>query len=375
MRVCIVTYAANPFGQKTGGSERQSSSLARALAARGHDVTYIAVGWPGEDLVIDGVKVRPAWNPHGGIRYVRAVTHRYPRLLRVLRSERADVFYARGAGYYTPFVMRAARDVGARSLLALASDRDLYPAAGKILFNVGSPRLSAVIGPVAHAAFRRWGLRAADCVVVQNQEQAEACQALGLRHALLPSIVATPPDELVSRPRTRDVVWSGNVFEERRSKGLEHLVTLAKLLPRVTFTCLGKFAGASIRPVLDELSALPNVALDGLLEHPDALSRVADHRLVVNTSPSEGFSNVMLEGWSLGIPAVTLAVNPSGLLNGDRLGICARGDLFAMAAGVSALLAEKRALTAMGARARSYVLATHAVDQVCDAFERLASAE
>ena len=137
------------------------------------------------------------------------------------------------------------------------------------------------------------------------------------------------------------------------------------------FTCLGKISGVSIQPVLDELRALPNVALDGSLEHSDALDRLADHRLVVNTSPSEGFSNVMLEGWSLGIPAVTLAVNPSGLLNGDRLGICARGDVLAMAAAVAALLKEQPARDAMGRRCRDYVADVHASGTVCAAFEDL----
>ena len=105
----------------------------------GHDVTYVVTGLAGGDRTVDGVRLRAAWDPESGIRFVRAVTHRYPRLLRMLRAERADVYYARGAGYYTPFVMRAARDVGAISMLALASDKDLYAASGKVLFGGGMP--------------------------------------------------------------------------------------------------------------------------------------------------------------------------------------------------------------------------------------------
>jgi glycosyltransferase involved in cell wall biosynthesis len=373
VNVCIVAHSAKGFGEFVGGSERQSALLARALTGCGHDVTYVVTGLAGGDRTIDGVRLRAAWDPEAGVRFLRAATHRYPRLLRLLRNERADVYYARGAGYYTPFAMRAARDVEAASILALASDKDLYAASGKVLFKVSSPRVSALIGPVAHAAFRRWGLRAADCVAVQNDEQAASCAALGLPHAVLPSIVEPPAAELLRVMPVRDVIWVGNVFEGRRSKGLDELVALAELLPQVTFTVVGILSGDSSRAARSALAAMPNVELVGQLAHDETQRRLAEHRLVINTSPSEGFSNVMLEGWALGIPSVTLAVNPSGLLLADRLGICAGGDPTAMAAAVAALLAEPAARDAMGRRCREYVARVHGAEGVVETFEAVTS--
>jgi glycosyltransferase involved in cell wall biosynthesis len=374
MNVCLVCHSASGFGELHGGSERQSALLARALAARGHDVAYVVTGLAGDDRTVDGVRLRGAWDPEAGVRFLRAATHRYPKLLGMLRKERADVYYARGAGYYTPFVMRAAKDVGARSVLALASDKDLYAASGKVLFQVPNTRLSAVIGPVAHAGFRRWGLRAADWVAVQNNEQATACEALGLRHAVLPSIVEPPSEELQATTATRDVIWVGNVLKGRRSKGLEALVVLGELLPTVDFTLVGKLSAESSRAALEALERLPNVELDGPLTHVETQRRMAEHRLVINTSPSEGFSNAMLEGWSLGRPSVTLAVNPSGVLTADRLGICAGGDVYTMAAAIVALLEEPRVRAAMGRRCRDYVAVAHASATVCAAFENLVAA-
>jgi glycosyltransferase involved in cell wall biosynthesis len=118
---------------------------------------------------------------------------------------------------------------------------------------------------------------------------------------------------------------------------------------------------------------MPNVELDGQLTHAETQRRMAGHRLVINTSPAEGFSNAMLEGWSLGRPSVTLAVNPSGLLTADRLGICANGDLRVMAAAIVALLEEPAARAAMGRRCRDYVSTMHASTAVCAAFEQLVS--
>ena len=374
MKLCLVGHSAAGFGaERVGGSERQSALLARELAARGHDVAYVVTGLAGGDRTVDGVRLRAAWDPEAGVRFVRAATHRYPRLLGVLRGERADAYYARGAGYYTPFVVRAAKDVGARSVLALASDKDLYGSSGKVLFGVRSARVSAVIGPVAHAGFRRWGLRAADWVAVQNDEQVAACAALGLPYTVLPNIVEAPPPELLAVAPSRDVIWAGNVLGGRRSKGLEELADLATLLPAVSFTVAGRISGESSRAALAILELLPNVDLVGSLPHAQTQRCLAEHRLVINTSPSEGFSNVMLEGWSLGRPSVTLAVNPSGLLSGDRLGICAGGALEQMAAAIAALLEEPGVRAAMGRRCREYVAATHAPATVCAAFERLVS--
>jgi glycosyltransferase involved in cell wall biosynthesis len=231
--------------------------------------------------------------------------------------------------------------------------------------------VSTVIGPVAHAGFRRWGLRAADWVAVQNEEQAAACAALGLPHALLPNIVEPPSDELLAMGATNDVIWAGNVRAGRRSKGLGELVLLGALLPAVGFTVAGQISGDSSRAALVALGRLPNVDLAGPLSYAAAQRRLAEHWLVINTSPSEGFSNVMLEGWSLGRPSVTLVVNPSGLLTADRLGICAGGDIQVMAAAIAALLAEPAAHAAMGSRCREYVTRVHSPGQVVEAFEGL----
>ncbi|HJW76010.1 MAG TPA: glycosyltransferase family 4 protein [Thermoleophilia bacterium] len=372
MKICLVGHSADGLLKSSaGGSERQIALLALELAARGHDVSLVVAGHDGPELTIDGVRVRCGWDTTRGLRWVRALTYRYPHLYRVLRSERAAAYYTRGGGYFTPLVTRAARDVGACSLLALASDRDLYPETGWVLFSVGSARLSRLVGPAAHWAYRRWGLRRATWVLAQNAEQAHSCSSLGLPHAVVPSIVESSTEELAAVEPQRDAIWVGNVFEGRRSKGLGELATLARNLPEVTFTVVGRLTGRSHGATILLLRRLPNVELTGLLAHDDAQRLIADHKLVVNTSPSEGFSNVMLEGWALGRPCVTLCVDPSRLLSEGHLGISCGGSLETMAAALRGLLRDDDERTAMGDLGRVYVTQTHAPDRVCEVFERL----
>ena len=86
----------------------------------------------------------------------------------------------------------------------------------------------------------------------------------------------------------------------------------------------------------------------------------------------EGFSNVMLEAWAVGTPAVSLAANPDSLLSGhDSLGLCAGGSIEDMAAMIRTALADDAALSATGQRAVDYVRRTHSPDVVCEQFESL----
>jgi glycosyltransferase involved in cell wall biosynthesis len=373
VKVCCVGHsAAGLTSSAAGGSERQSALLALTLAERGHDVTYVATGLGAAPDAVAGVRLRSGWDPGRGPRFVRAFTYRYPHLYRVLRGLRADAYYARGAGFYTPIVVRAARDAGAVSMLALASDRDLYPDASRVLFGLRDSPLSPLVARLAHGLYRGWALPSATWVTVQNDEQAAACSRLGLRHAVLSNIVLEPPPALHEVAPSRDALWAGNVLQGRRSKGLDELAALAAALPGVTFTVAGRLEGDEHAAAIAALSGLDNVVLTGPLPHAELQATIAGHRVVVNTSPSEGFSNVMLEAWALGRPCVTLSVNPSGLLTGDRLGVCAGGDLTAMAAAMTALLSEDAARDRIGERARAYVAATHGAAAVGATFERLA---
>jgi glycosyltransferase involved in cell wall biosynthesis len=375
MRICLVGHsAAGLLSSSAGGSERQSALLAMSLAARGHAVSFVVTGFAASEGVASGVRLRSGWEPERGLRYLRAATYRYPHLYRVLRTEDADVYYSRGAGFYTPFVVRAAQRRGAVCILGLASDRDLYPDSGPILFGLRGSPLSPLVARTAHWVYRNYSLPSATWVGVQNREQVEACRQTRLRSALLPNIVLSPPGDLAGVQPERDALWAGNVIEGRRSKGIEELAALAVTLPSVTFTVAGMLTAETHRAAIERLGRLPNVELRGPLPHDETQAAIAAHRLVLNTSPSEGFSNVMLEAWALGRPCVALSVNPSGLLTGDRLGVCAGGDLTVMAAAIVSLLEEPAACEAMGERGRTYVAEIHAPDRVCEALERLAGA-
>jgi len=376
MKICLVGVLGRALRREgTGGSEKQIALLGRHFVRRGHHVTLLVTDHAGPDMQVDGVTLKAAWDPHRGIPRVRAVTYRYPSLAKRLLRERADLYYVRGATPFSWVVLRVARHLDSPGLLGLASDGDLSPESGQVILGLGSSRSHRVATYAAWLALQRNALRLADTVVAQNTGQADRCAAMGLPHVLIPSIVEEPQGELLAMELDYDVAWVGNVDSNaRRSKGLDTLADLAVRLLDVRFAVVGGLGAASIGEEVARLASLPNVALLGAQTYDEAQRSIARSRVVLNTSPAEGFSNVMLEGWALAKPTLALSVNPSDLLGEDGLGRCAGGSVERLATLVRQSLADEAWLAASGQRARDYVRAVHGADAVCSRYEQLAVA-
>jgi glycosyltransferase involved in cell wall biosynthesis len=366
LRLCCVSHSARGLvGGVTGGAERQVALLALSLAAGGHEVSLVVPGYRGEPETIDGVRLVCGWEKERGVRVLRSLTYRAPTLYRVLSDQRADVYYVRGRAYFTPVVMLAARRAGAVSLLGLANDRDLLEDRSHLPYGLAASPAAAVAGRLEYAYFRRGAIDAADWIITQHDGQSALCARMGLRHLLIPNIVSAPADGPPDDPQEYDAVWVGNVHRKDRSrKGLVELVELAERASHLRFAVAGLFSTGAAEEPLAKLAALPNVAVFGALTHEETLALIARSRVVVNTSAWEGLSNVMLEGWTLYKPCVSLRVDPNGLLSCGELGGCAGGDLERMAEMLARLVADEDARREVGTCCAAHVARTHGADAV-----------
>jgi glycosyltransferase involved in cell wall biosynthesis len=149
------------------------------------------------------------------------------------------------------------------------------------------------------------------------------------------------------------------------------LVELAQRASSLRFAVVGRFTSGAAEEPLAQLGALPHVAVLGALAHEETLAVIGRSRVVVNTSAWEGLSNVMLEGWALYKPTVSLSVDPNGLLGSGELGGCAGGDVGAMAEMLTGLARDDAARREIGARCASYVARVHGADAACAQYEAL----
>jgi glycosyltransferase involved in cell wall biosynthesis len=344
-------------GPPPGGSETQIRALAAALAGRGLRVAIIVDAVAGLPTEVDGVTVIAQKRPH----------HRWPAPMRpavrialaccAMRHARAAVYVQRAAGTVTAFVALTAHLRGRRFIFSAANVTDFE---WELLERRAWVR--AVYGA---------GLKMADALVVQTDEQAKLCRnRLGRGSVVIRSIADAPRvDNIVAEAFT----WIGRA-EQAKNPGA--FLRLAQALPDVQFRMVVAAttpAGATLLDHLQqEATAMPNLEL--LEGRPKAkLDEVYRSAVaIVSTSIGyEGMPNVLLEGWARGVPALALAHDPDGLIEAHKLGWVAAGDEERLQALARAAWSGRHNVDEIRGRCRDYVRDHHARDVVAGAWEAL----
>jgi glycosyltransferase involved in cell wall biosynthesis len=347
---------AAAFGY-VGGAEIQQARLARVLAGRGHDVWMVSAdfGQP-RRTAVDGITVERAFRPFAGVPGLRFFHPRLSGLWSALSRVDADIVYQRSAGALTGQCALWARARGRRFVFASAHDFDPLPRSpGR-----SNPR---------DAWLYRFGLHRADAVLAQNAAQVEAFRRLhGIAATVVRNVIPLAP-----APRAEGgadaVVWVGTIKPQKRP---EWILAAAAALPHVRFVV----AGGPPPPPADPApyhafraaaAALPNVEALGFVAPADLAGVLARARLLAHTSPAEGFPNVLLEAWALGVPSVSV-VDPDGAV-GAAGAARAADDASAFTGVLAALWADDAGRRAMGDRVRAYVAARHSPEAVAGVFE------
>jgi glycosyltransferase involved in cell wall biosynthesis len=340
----------------TGGAEAQVAYLAAALARLGHDVGLIYGDGAGglSPTVIEGVtclNASPSWRSPLSV----------PAFWRAMDLLSPDLLYARLPSDFLWLMGLYARTrTKARFMYALASPFHCDP------WNAYD------YNRWFHAPLHALGLWSAHVIAVQHDHQAQLIGS-GLR----PRVVSVP--NLVQSVSDRARPFGGTVYDAswvaliRPEKGLERFLDLADALPGLRFAVAGGFdplVGDDLRGRLEQrMRGLKNLSFLG----PQRASRIRtlleQSKVLVNTSPAEGFPNTMLEAWSVGTPVVSLAVDPGGVIEREQLGLVSGSDA-RLVADVSTLSGTETLNIRLGEKALAYVRTRHCLDAVYGALMR-----
>jgi glycosyltransferase involved in cell wall biosynthesis len=332
-----------------GGAERQMLMLARALARRGLRVCHVVEGLPGLPPSSHGVDLilqRPR-DPGGGPRLPFLV-------LEALRRADASVYLQMSAGLVTGIVASHVRVRRRRFVYATSSSLDL----------LGGLPLSA-----RDALLARLGLRLADAIVVQTDDQ---LRAAGDRRdvALIPSLCDCPP---ISETPRDIFLWVGR---QASYKNPLAFAQLAHDVPEARFVMVGIPApgGAPGDAALARATAeASNLEILPPLAHSQVLSLYERAVAVVNTSDFEGFPNAFMEGWARGALALSLRIDPDGVIAKHGLGVAAEGSPQVLAAAAREAWERRAEPDRRRSDAVEYVRANHSPDAVAEQWERLIS--
>lgn len=339
-----------------GGAEVQQALIARGLASRGFEVTVVTCDFGQPDGIRhDGVRYLRSYRPFEGIPALRFLHPRLTRAAAALWRADAELYYARGSSVAAALAHDIARIRRAVFVYGAAHDHD------------ADPRFRRISNPRDRWWFGR-AVRDADLVIAQSEfQRARFRERLGRESVVVPNLVELPEEPSDAGSPDGAVVWLGTF---KPSKRPEWFVELARRIPERRFVMCGvvpvppltRAAWEAARAAGEEL---PNLTVQGYLDHGRVGELFRGAALFVHTSLAEGFSNTLLEAWAHAVPAVA-ALDPDGVLERERLG--ARADtLDGFEAAVRAALADDAGRREAGVRARAYVARRHAPESVLEA--------
>jgi glycosyltransferase involved in cell wall biosynthesis len=309
---------------------------ARYLSSVGHQVTYVAAGFPGgaKEEIVDGIRVVRL----GGIHSLWLTTFIY--------------YMARGRGRYDVVI---AEGFGGSRIPRLAPlyvkepiltewhqlHRSLFAAQYPALLNGPLNLLERITAWVNRDTLVRAG----------TEDWREALLRFGFKPEhlfVLPVSIREewlnePPRPQVERP---NILWLGKL---RRYKRPDHAVramaSVVEQVPGARLTIAGRRDDLAyerqLRELTRDLGLEVSIEFQFNLGEEEKRELIRDSRVLVVTSAVEGFGIVVLEANASGVPVVASSGVPEGAvrdgLNGLRYPY---GDVAALAAGICKLLQD-----------------------------------
>ena len=344
-----------------GGAELQMCLLGREMHRRGWTVSYLVGDYgQGDSLCTDdGLLVHVAYEAgqQGALLgTARALRHFWQALVAV----NADVHVTRGLTAQTGVVAAFARSHHKRSVFWFGKDTDAIYAV---------PHLSDLPFPERVPAW--YGMRNASAVVCQTRQQLDLLREhVGREGALIRNV--TPwHDAARSRGAGGPVLWVGSIQPKKRP---EMLLEVAAAMPDIDFVMVGgRMRGheALHERVVCRAAQLPNVCFPGFVPHDEipAYFNAADLLISTSDGRQEGFPNVFLQAWSVGLPVVATC-DPDGIIEAHRLG-CVCDSTRALVQAIRTLRGDRGLRDTCATSARAYVVEHHSPDRVGQCLDKL----
>jgi glycosyltransferase involved in cell wall biosynthesis len=370
-RICFVglhnlpVLAREYSAHGIGGEEVQHTLLARALAARGHEVSMVVMDYGQADgAEWEGIKTYKTYRAEEGLPVLRFFHPRWTGVWAALRRADADIYYLSCASLRIGLASLCAGKYRRKLAFRIASDMDCEPKKLLIEYNYWRDR-----------RIYEYGLRRADAILAQSVQQQDAMKRnYGLSSTLAAMLVDQPCDISAFEQRTIPVLWVSNI---RQLKRPDLVLEFAARAPGTAVHMIGGRIADS-QKLFDEISQraaeLANVTFHGQIPYHEVNDYFAKSLVFTNTSDIEGFPNSYLQAWSRGTPVVAF-FDPDGLIAREGLGVAVR-NMEEMHQAVQELATNRERWLATSARCVAFMRREFNDDRILvpylDTFRRLA---
>lgn len=327
MKICIWGNVADAIiGKTPGGAELQIALLAKALKQSGNDVVVIDPNIKADIITEDGIKIVSVKGWDKGIRMLRTFTHRLPQFYKLLKQQEADVYYCRIRDFRHIFSYWAAKKVKAKFVLALASDLDVL----SFVMRCKHSYFTQLSGPWLYIngllveIVYPFLTRKSDMVFVQHEGQLNILKNKNIDSLVVSNLIDVKSIPSTVESKRNEFVYVG-AFDKR--KGFQQFFEIVQKCPECTFRVIGLPRDKTGYTYYEKLKSFKNVILMGWLSHSETISNISRSVALISTSPMEGFPNIFIESWSCGVPVVSLYVDPGSVIEKEKLGYFANGNI------------------------------------------------
>jgi glycosyltransferase involved in cell wall biosynthesis len=209
------------------------------------------------------------------------------------------------------------------------------------------------------------GVRLADTIIVQTDEQVALCEG---RFGRTPVVIRSLAEPAEPRAGAGDsFLWIGRLRPYKRPLAF---VELAKAIPEARFKMIAVPAGDPPEGLDAEVEAacreVPNLELLPPLPRAQVLEIMDTAVAIVNTADYEGMPNIFLEGWARGVPALALTHDPDGVIERERVGAVAGGSIERLVDLARKMWASSDDQQELARRCRDYIQREHSPEAVSD---------
>jgi glycosyltransferase involved in cell wall biosynthesis len=327
-----------------GGEEVQHTLLARALAARGYEVSMVVMDYGQADgAEWEGIKTYKTYRSEDGLPVLRFFHPRWTGVWSALKRADADIYYLSCASLRVGLTSLFSRQHRRKLVFRIASDMDCEPQKLLIEYNYWRDR-----------RIYEYGLRRADAILAQSVHQQNAMKGnYGLSSTVASMLVDQPRDVSTFEQRTIPVLWVSNI---RQLKRPDLVLEFAAGTPEIAVHMIGGSIADSANlfvEIRQRASALRNVMFHGQIPYHEVNDYFAKALVFTNTSDIEGFPNSYLQAWSRGTPVVAF-FDPDGLIAREGLGVAVR-NMEEMRAAVRELTTNRERWLATSARCAAFM--------------------
>ena len=357
IRLCVVSLSAYPLLARqdieiVGGAELQSVLLAKELARRGFNISFVVLDHGQKSPeIIDGIKIIKSYpnTTPPGIHFTTLSL-----VWKALNEANADVYY------------------GFRGIAGIIA---LYCLLKRKRLVIGIPSDMEVQGERASKSniynwLWRFDLKVASRVISQTKYQQEMLRKSFGRDSIIIKASHAIETNVIEKSAPPAVLWVSTIRPQWKQPEL--FLKLASAIPEARFQMIGgpsedkKF----YEGIKEQASKIPNLDFVGFVPHHEVGKYFGRASIFVNTSDVEGFPNTFLEAWSRYTPVVSLNIDPDEIICQQKLGFHSR-SFDQMIDDVKLLLRDGKLRQDFGQNGRRYVEREHALKEIVTQYAKL----